>query len=57
MAHIEDHSSQAKRRKLDEGSQTQPELSITDPHQLRDLLVFQQNAITAKQGESLLQTL
>lgn len=57
MAHIEDHPSRAKRRKLDEGSQAQPELTITNPHQLRDLLVFQQNAVTAKQGESLIQTL
>lgn len=56
MAHIEDNPSRAKRRKLDEGSQTHPEPSITNPHQLRDLLLFQQNAVTAKQGESLFQT-
>lgn len=57
MAHVEDHPSRAKRRKLDEGSQAHPEISITNPSQLRDLLVFQQNAVTAKQGVSLIQTL
>lgn len=52
MAHITEHPSRAKRRKLDEGYSTS-EVTITSPSQLRDLLAFQENAIAAKQGKLL----
>ncbi|EPS32349.1 hypothetical protein PDE_07309 [Penicillium oxalicum 114-2] len=46
--HSEDHS-RIKRRKLDEGTSAE-NVNFTSPAQLRDLLVFQQNAPIAKQG-------
>lgn len=51
MAHITEHPSRAKRRKLDD-DQVGEEVNFTSPAQLRELLLFQQNAPTAKQGES-----
>jgi nucleolar pre-ribosomal-associated protein 1 len=50
MAHIAEHPSRAKRRKLDD-EQTSEDVNFTSPSQLRELLLFQQNALTAKQGE------
>jgi nucleolar pre-ribosomal-associated protein 1 len=50
MAHIAEHPSRAKRRKLDD-EQPSEDVNFTSPSQLRELLLFQQNAPTAKQGE------
>jgi nucleolar pre-ribosomal-associated protein 1 len=50
MAHIAEHPSRAKRRKLHD-EQTSEDVNFTSPAQLRELLLFQQNASTAKQGE------
>lgn len=50
MAHVAEYPSRAKRRKLDD-EQTSEDVNFTSPSQLRELLVFQQNAPAAKQGE------
>jgi nucleolar pre-ribosomal-associated protein 1 len=50
MAHITEHPLRAKRRKLDDDSHPVPEVNFTSPAQLRELLVFQQNPATSKQG-------
>lgn len=51
MEHVTEHPFRAKRRKLDEDSQENSEATIKNPSQLRNLLVFQQNAPAAKQGK------
>ena len=50
MPHFDDNQSPAKRRKLDDGAQPDKSAAITSHKQLRALLVFQQNAAEAKQG-------
>ncbi|KAJ5966147.1 hypothetical protein N7481_012861 [Penicillium waksmanii] len=50
MSRITEHPLRAKRRKLDDDSHPVPEVNFTSPAQLRELLVFQQNPATAKQG-------
>ncbi|KAJ5098703.1 hypothetical protein N7532_005704 [Penicillium argentinense] len=50
MAHVTEHPLRIKRRKLDEDTQPVEEVTFTSPNQLRDLLVFQQNPVAAKQG-------
>ncbi|KAJ5587533.1 uncharacterized protein N7459_003298 [Penicillium hispanicum] len=52
MAHIAEHPFRAKRRKLDGEAHATDDFTITSPTQLRDLLAFQQNVVTAKKGES-----
>ncbi|KAJ5091929.1 hypothetical protein NUU61_006799 [Penicillium alfredii] len=49
MAHVTEHPFRIKRRKL-EDPQPGDEATITSSTQLRDLLLFQQNAPAAKQG-------
>jgi hypothetical protein len=53
MSHITEHPLRTKRRKLDDDSHPVPEVNFTSPAQLRELLVFQQNPATAKQGQSI----
>ena len=50
MPHFDDNQSPAKRRKLDNGAQQDKSAAITSHKQLRALLLFQQNAAEAKQG-------
>ncbi|OQE31505.1 hypothetical protein PENSTE_c001G05292 [Penicillium steckii] len=50
MSHITEHPLRAKRRKIDDNAQSSEEVNFTSPAQLRELLVFQQNPATAKQG-------
>lgn len=51
MAHLDDQSFRAKRRKLDtDNQQSGSNANITSHKQLHSLLVFQQNASEAKQG-------
>ena len=50
MPHFDDNQSPAKRRKLDDGAQPDKSAAITSHKQLRAVLVFQQNAAEAKQG-------
>lgn len=50
MPHFDDNQSPAKRRKLDNGAQPDKSAAITSHKQLRALLLFQQNAAEAKQG-------
>lgn len=51
MAHVAEHPFRTKRRKLDDESQAPDDVSITSAAQLRDLLLFQQNAPVANEGE------
>lgn len=53
MSHITEHPIRAKRRKIDDNAQSSEEVNFTSPAQLRELLVFQQNPATAKQGQSI----
>ncbi|KAJ5690013.1 hypothetical protein N7462_004405 [Penicillium macrosclerotiorum] len=49
MAQVAEHPFRAKRRRLDD-EQAGDDVAITSPSQLRNLLAFQQNPVTAKQG-------
>lgn len=53
MSHITEHPLRVKRRKLDDNAQPAEDVNFTSPAQLRELLVFQQNPATAKQGQSI----
>lgn len=52
MAHFHDQSFRAKRRRLDTDNARSGDgnVAITSPTQLRDLLVFRQDAVQAKLG-------
>lgn len=53
MAHITEHPLRAKRRKLDDDTHPAEDVNFSSPAQLGELLVFQQNPATAKQGQSI----
>ena len=51
MAHVTEHPFRVKRRKLDDDPPRNEESLITSSAQLREVLLFQQNAQTANKGE------
>jgi hypothetical protein len=52
MANVTEHPFRVKRRKLDEGSHGNQDVTFTSAAQLRGALVFQQNPQLANKGES-----
>ncbi|KAJ6037148.1 hypothetical protein N7540_001427 [Penicillium herquei] len=50
MAHVTEHPFRVKRRKLDEDSHGNEEVSFNSAAQLREVLLFQQNPQTANKG-------
>lgn len=52
MANVTEHPFRVKRRKLDEGSQGNQDVTFTSSAQLRGALAFQQNPQLANKGES-----